>query len=673
MIPSLVAGLALAGSALATGPDPTLADDDDVFVLTVVGDRLPAEGPTATTVRLDREDLRAAPRRTAEDWLRQVGGVVLIQHGSEGKGQQYFVRGFDASHGADLEVTVDGIPLNEASHVHAQGYLDLALLIPEAVSGVTFTKGPFTLDQGPFAMAGSARYTLGAPASDTPAELAYTVGTTGRHRGLVQLQRGPSFVAAEATHDDGFGANRSLDRGTLNGRYRWVDAAAGHLDAFGALTGSRFALPGVVRADDVAAGRVAFDGTYDPLGAGAGHRALAALSWQGKTAHPLSATVYASHRNLRLVENFTGALRDPEHGDRFRQEHASHRVGMVATQRWHSPRVRPELGVSARFERFQQREDAVDDDLAVVSTSRHLHGGQAHAHVHAGLTLLPIDAVRLDVGARVDGFGFRVVDRTHNELGIGYPGAVSPRMTAHWQMSPAFTAFAAWGRGLRPPEARAWTEQGENKPPTDITTSTAAELGVRFRPNDRLHGVLAAFTSAVGREALFDHVSASTVSLDPTLRQGVEAQLRLAPRPWLQLGVDATWVYGRFRGTRDPIPNAPPLVAGFRLRAGAPGRTWAALRTLVVGPRPLPFGATSQTLTRTDATAGLTRGRWGLELQLENVLGQALREGEYAFASHWTPREPASALPALHLAAGPPRIARLTASLALGKPATAAR
>ncbi len=134
---------------------------------------------TASGVELDADDLAAAPRRSSEDLLRQVPGLTLVQHGSEGKGHQFFLRGFDAAHGADLEITVAGLPVNEWSNIHAQGYIDLGFVIPELVRGLEVTKGPFGVEQGPFAMAGAADLRTG-PADDALGWVAaYTAGSTG--------------------------------------------------------------------------------------------------------------------------------------------------------------------------------------------------------------------------------------------------------------------------------------------------------------------------------------------------------------------------------------------------------------------------------------------------------------------------------------------------------------
>ena len=48
------------------------------------------------------------------------------------------------------------MPVNMPTHGHGHGYSDLNFLIPELVSGVQFSKGPYFAEQGDFATAGAA-------------------------------------------------------------------------------------------------------------------------------------------------------------------------------------------------------------------------------------------------------------------------------------------------------------------------------------------------------------------------------------------------------------------------------------------------------------------------------------------------------------------------------------
>jgi outer membrane receptor protein involved in Fe transport len=100
--------------------------------------------------------LDARPIMRAGEVLETVPGVVISQHSGEGKSNQYYLRGFNLDHGTDFATTVAGMPVNMPTHGHGQGYSDLNFLIPELVSGVQYSKGPYFADQGDFATAGSA-------------------------------------------------------------------------------------------------------------------------------------------------------------------------------------------------------------------------------------------------------------------------------------------------------------------------------------------------------------------------------------------------------------------------------------------------------------------------------------------------------------------------------------
>jgi hypothetical protein len=92
--------------------------------------------------RVSEIDFRLRPVRTTQDLLRNVPGLFIAQHAGGGKAEQIFLRGFDIDHGTDINITVDGMPVNMVSHAHGQGYADLHFVIPETVESCQFWKGP---------------------------------------------------------------------------------------------------------------------------------------------------------------------------------------------------------------------------------------------------------------------------------------------------------------------------------------------------------------------------------------------------------------------------------------------------------------------------------------------------------------------------------------------------
>src|SRR5882672_7812981 len=95
----------------------------------------PAPKPVSSSseVFIPGRDFQLRPEGRPADILRLVPGFVISQHQGGGKAEQYFLRGFDADHGTDVALYLDGLPVNLRSHAHGQGYADLHFLIPETV------------------------------------------------------------------------------------------------------------------------------------------------------------------------------------------------------------------------------------------------------------------------------------------------------------------------------------------------------------------------------------------------------------------------------------------------------------------------------------------------------------------------------------------------------------
>jgi outer membrane cobalamin receptor len=70
------------------------------------------------------KDFELRPQGRPADVLRLIPGLIINQHQGGGKAEQYLIRGFDADHGTDLALFVDGLPVNLRSHAHGQGYAD---------------------------------------------------------------------------------------------------------------------------------------------------------------------------------------------------------------------------------------------------------------------------------------------------------------------------------------------------------------------------------------------------------------------------------------------------------------------------------------------------------------------------------------------------------------------
>ncbi len=640
-----------------------------------VEEEAPLDPGTASERVLVGETLALTPRRSADDLLRLVPGLVISQHGAEGKAQQFFLRGFDAVHGSDLQVLVAGIPVNEPSNVHGHGYVDIGFVIPEVVRALHAHKGSFDLAQGNFATAGSVEMELGVPHGGRGHRVLYEVGTTNRHRLL--LVEAPadlpeaSFAALELVTDDGYGTNRHARRATgvvqhrlgLGRWGRFVELlAVGHAASFGE--------PGVVPLADVENGRLGFYETYDDDSEGRSERVLVGARLRDEAdGRGLDLRVHAGWRRLALMENFTGYLLYPEMGDRRRQRHrALTGGGRLSLVRSVTPRVQAVGGADLRVDSLVQDEHQVDAAGAPWMENRSLEGEQIAGGVWAGARFRPVDGVTVEGGARLDLVHLRADDLVDDLSGARTLAAVSPRASASARVPPDWTGFAAAGRGVRSPEARSVTRSGEPPPDVDtsefdggdprITVSDAVELGARGFLGDAVTVGLTGFGIWIANEMVFDHVSGVNVARNATRRLGAELGVEARLLPWVSLRGDVTAVDARFVDSGAPVPGAPRLLGTGEARARH-GRWRAGAQLVAIAPRPLAHGATGAPITVVNLLGGVRLGRFDIDLQIDNVFDARWREGEYHFASRFSLDEPPSMLPKLHYSAGRPLGVRL--------------
>lgn len=627
-------------------PVCALADDDST---TVIGRRAPG---TASERRADKTELAQVPARTAEDFLQLVPGVHVVQHGSEGKGHQFFVRGFDAVHGSDVRVTVDGIPINEPSNVHGHGYVDLGFVIPELVLAVDAHKGAYALDQGDFGTAGAIDFALGVGSRDQGLQTAYQIGSTNRHRGLVvYAPSARDFVAVEGLSDAGFGENRSAQRATLLGRWDLWRDGGDRLTLLAAGYHADFGLPGALRAQDVTAGARDFYDAYSDDTTGRSQRGLVALTHRTRRGAVRVRTRLSGHwRHLRLDENFTGFIQDPINGDRHIQTHDALEGGL-------DTRLIIRLARSLKLKAHAGwRGGTVDQDELLIPTevTRRGFDGQQHtANGALGVEWRPLPELRVEAGGRVDWFAANGTDAVSGESSDGSVGVVSPRVQIVASPHLDWELFAAYGRGFRSPDGLGRAADG-----ADVTVADNIEAGARWTPSRRLSIGLAAFGVTIERETLFDHAAAVTIEQGATRRIGGELDARWDALSWLRFDGDVAVAHAEFSATGAAVPNAPRLLATLGSTVTHPTGWEASVHALWLGQRPLAFGATAGDAVMIDTGIGYRWSALRVRLDVENPLNLEVREGEAQFASRWT--EGQSGVPAIHYFAAAPANGRLT-------------
>ena len=137
--------------------------------------------------------------------LETVPGLIVTLHSGEGKANQYLMRGYNLDHGTDLETYVDGMPINQPTHAHGQGYTDLNFMIPELADQITYTKGPYYANVGDFGAVGLGARQLSGHDSGPSVRDRRHAGFSAhiRARAREALGDGHLLAAVEVQHYDG--------------------------------------------------------------------------------------------------------------------------------------------------------------------------------------------------------------------------------------------------------------------------------------------------------------------------------------------------------------------------------------------------------------------------------------------------------------------------------------
>ncbi len=678
---------------------------------------------SSSTYELDRGLLDLAPHRDATDMMNVAPGMFVARTEGDAVAPRVFLRGFDAEHGQDIAFSAAGVPINQPSHLHGQGYADLGFVIPEVVRSVRVTEGVYDPRQGDFATAGSVDFDLGVERRGI--QLAASYGMFQTFRGLAlwapQGEREETFVAVGYRRTDGFGASREGQSGGLLGQVVWGDDRM----RFRLLTtvhAARAGIGGVVRRDDVNDGLVDFHGLY-PVAAAQGQsafslRALAAASVEtrGDGGSFGELAVFGGWTGFRYQANFTGYTEisrfDPDwrgRGDIVEQLDEALFVG--ARARYRTPRFTPfdwlaghvELGVDGRVDLREQDQNLLQAPLNQTWDQRadaSVQGGDIGAYVDADLHLG--EHVRLRGGARADFLFYGVDDRLGNFIPrfrrdsyiLGFRRtaagiAAGPRATIEWSPVRELTLSVAYGEGYRSPQARQLRD-GESAPYAKVWSG---DVGARLRlgDHDELTASVSGFVTALSRDVAFDPSEGRLEPLGPSTRIGVAAQVRAQPFSFLTGQVSVTYVRATLDAPPVPtieVPNPPyqagqllPYVAPFVLRAdlglrersfdldGVPFRGRIGAGVSVLSSRPLPYGESSEPVGLLDASAGAEWHGIDLGVDVYNATNSRYAATEYAFASDWQdpsfmnqPGGVTSRLPARHFAAGQP----LTVMVQLG-------
>jgi TonB family protein len=625
---------------------------------TLVLAQRPISAASSSSVR-DRE-FQLRPIGSVQDILRVTPGLVLVQHSGGGKANQYFLRGFDADHGTDLALSIDGIPINMVSHAHGQGYSDTNFIIPEVVERVEISKGPYFANQGDFATAGAINMvsrddfehsSVGLGISGSPGH-----GALG-YRGL--LIASPKFESGvKAT----FAAEVGRQNGPFDNPENWdkyklfnkltvpINGASsitiGEMSYGGAWHGS-----GQIPARAVERGTVSRFGSIDPDEGGytSRHQLFVQYKLRPSDNSELKALAYIGAYKFNLYSNFTLFARDPENGDEIEQvDRRTFYGGKLSYRIVHEiegVRFDSTFGGDARSDDIQEQ---LWNTVHRVQTAQ-VRGNAVHETLIGAFfneEITPVKWLRANVGGRADMLAFAVDstfaaagDTGAPKSGIDSAHQLSPKTSlvlSPLQSGPAqLDLFVNYGHGFHSNDVR-----GAFSTPavTPLTRAIGSEVGARARLLDRWDVAAALWQLDLQNETVWNGDDGTTGVSGPTNRHGIELESRFEITKWLSLDGDVTFTKSQFstdgaNGGGLALAPKQTYSGGISARHEAgPGLARGGLRFYGITDRPASDDGQliAPGFTMFDLHAGYRLRRFDLAFDVENLFNQASRSAQFA-------------------------------------------
>ncbi|HMS65900.1 MAG TPA: TonB-dependent receptor plug domain-containing protein, partial [Ignavibacteria bacterium] len=537
-------------------------------------------------------DIKLRPTSTAQDFLKLVPGLFIAQHAGGGKAEQIFLRGFDIDHGTDINIMVDGIPVNMVSHAHGQGYADLHFVIPETIDKFSVYKGPYYSKFGDLGTSGSVNFSTLNSIQKSTAEL--DIGKYNTYRGvlildilskngLIKTEKTENlYIASEYAYSDGyFEVKQDYNRFNIFGKYYGLLSKNTIFTMSASAFQSKWNASGQVPQRAVDNNVITRFGSIDATEGGNTNRANINISLTNsfKNNQTMTNQIFYTNYGFNLYSNFTFFLNDSINGDQINQFENRNFFGYNGSFSFlnnsGSVNFNTTLGIGARF-------DNIDSIFLSHTKDRnflnYIEAGkifQQDIFTYINETIEVNDLV-INPGLRVDYFNFNLTDDLNDSLS-GNKSAVkiAPKLNLFYNISPKTQVYVKSGIGFHSNDARVAVNEPDQQ---TLPSAYGVETGTSFSAGNALIG-FSLWSLFLESELVYVGDEAVVEPSGKTQRMGIDFTGRYQFNKWLWADLDLNYAKGRFvdeAAGEDYIPLAPVFtsVGGvtFKFLNGINGR-----------------------------------------------------------------------------------------------------
>lgn len=602
---------------------------------------------------ISETDIKLRGVSNSQEVLRIVPGLFIGQHQGGGKAEQIFLRGFDNDHGTDINMSVDGMPINMVSQAHGQGYADSHFIIPETIESTDYQKGMYNAEKGDLAVTGYVNFNTANTINTNQIKIEGGQFNTYRLFGMVNLLGEKAkannqswYAASEYRCSDSYFDNQQHFK-----RFNFFTKYHGRLNANNWLTVSASALSsswkasGQIPESAVDDGIVGFYGALDPNEGGITSRInVNTLLLTELSNHDiLKNQFYYSRYKFDLHTNFTFYLADTVNGDEIRQREARNLYGYNGSYKHEgyigNTKLTSETGINARLDLTKGSElSHTVNNSTVINPIKSGDITELNTGAYLSETFQFNSKFTMSAGLRFDKFYYRynnklATDSTLNGIGIytATNNIVSPKLNFYYQLNDKTQLYLLTGKGFHSNDTRVVVAQGGLQ---TLPAAYGADLGTVFKPAKNLLFNAALWYSYLQKEYVYAGDGGSVEFSGRTRRIGFDLSARYQPLKSLYFDADVNYAHGR--SLDDPaganyIPLAPVWSSTggitYILKNGFNG----GLRYRYLGNRPANtyYSLTAEGYFINDLVLNYTRPRYEIGLTINNLLNVRWKETQF--------------------------------------------
>tara|TARA_B100001146_G_scaffold225213_1_gene247964 strand:+ start:49436 stop:51658 length:2223 start_codon:yes stop_codon:yes gene_type:complete len=610
--------------------------------------------------------LKTQPVKSSQEILRQVPGLFIGQHAGGGKAEQIFLRGFDIDHGTDINLSVDGLPINMVSHAHGQGYSDLHFIIPETLDDIEFGKGPYYAERGDFTTAGYVAFRTKDRVDNSMVSVEYGDFDSFRTVGMFNIldtERSDAFVAASLNTFDGpFVSPQNFNRFNAMGKYVFTMPGAQKLEVTASHFQSKWDASGQIPQRAVDAGIIGRFGAIDDTEGGNTRRTNVLVNHEKQLdgTKKWTSSAYYTYYDFELFSNFTFFLEDPVNGDQIAQRENRNILGfqtaLSESLALGSTDFQYRAGMGVRYD------DVNDIELSNTRNRYEILERRAFGNVNQINAFAYLNTEfdwgqwKLNPAVRLDYFKFDY----ENFLSETYDNQserkafVSPKLNLIFAPSDRIQFFLKNGIGFHSNDARVVVaNNGEDILPA----AYGSDLGSIWKITDNLIFDTALWVLFLEQEFVYVGDAGIVEPSGKTRRTGVDIGLRYEPLSWLQLYTNANYTYARSTEApegEDYIPLAPDFtsVGGIAVNDIYNFSGGISYRYIKDRPANENNSIVAEGYFVTDANVNYTWNHWRFGIIIENLFDTEWNETQFATESRLA-NEPAP-VEEIHFTPGTP-------------------